>query len=193
MLARKSGLVPRFAGGAEVGFTIVELAVVMVIIAIALALGVPLASEWTQNAQIRTASESVLNGLQAARTEAVRRNATVEFSLVDPGVAGNTGWEIKLPDGTVLQSKPAGEASRSAVITTTPNDSSAYTFSGFGRPPEGALNSDGSAVLTQLDITSGTTPPTGVSWRAMRIQLTNGGDIRMCDPAVTSTSDPRSC
>lgn len=193
MLARKPDFAPKFAGGGEGGFTLVEVAVVMVIVAIALALGVPLASEWTQNAQIRTAAESVLSGLQAARTEAVRRNATVEFSLVSPGVAGNTGWEIKLPDGTVLQSKPAGEASRSAVITTTPSDSSAYTFNGFGRAPEGALNSDASAVLTQLDITSGVTPPSGVSWRAMRIQLTNGGDIRMCDPAVTSTSDPRSC
>lgn len=176
------------------GFSILEAMIAVVIVIVAMTMGMPSIVEWMQNAQIRTAAESVLNGFQNARAEAVRRNATVEFTLVSPGSAGNTGWQTSLvAGGTVLHSKPAGEGSKNAVITTSPANSVAYTFSGFGRAPSNGVNADGSGLLTQVNITSGNTPPSGVTWRNLQIRITTGGDIRMCDPNVTNTSDPRSC
>ena len=45
------------------------------VLGIMLALGLPSFVETIQNMQVRTAAESILDGLQIARSEAVRRNA----------------------------------------------------------------------------------------------------------------------
>lgn len=173
------------------GMSIIEAMIIVVIIAIAMAVGVPNMVEWMQNAQIRTAAESMLNGLQTARAEAIRRNATVQFSMLTPGSAGETGWQITLVNtGATVQSKPKGEGSQNVTVTATPSDSSGITFDGFGRAPTTGLNNDGTPTLTQLDFTS---VATGGTWRNLRIRTTAGGDIRLCDPNVSSSSDPRSC
>lgn len=175
------------------GLSLIEVVVVLAVVATALTMGVPSMMEWLQNTQIRTAAESVVNGMQLARTEAVRRNASVEFSLTSPGAAGNTGWQVKLVDGTVLQSKPAGEASKNALVTVVPADTVAYTFTGFGRGSANGLNADGSVLLTRVDVTSGASPPSGVAWRNLQVRITSGGEVRMCDPNITNTADPRAC
>jgi type IV fimbrial biogenesis protein FimT len=62
------------------GFSLVELIVGMAILGVLLAIAMPAFSNWLRNARVRTAAESVQNGLQLARAEAVRRNTTVAFS-----------------------------------------------------------------------------------------------------------------
>ena len=58
-----------------------ELLIGIAIIGILLALAAPNFAVWIQNSKIRTAAESIQNGLQLARAEAVRRNAQVRFQL----------------------------------------------------------------------------------------------------------------
>jgi type IV fimbrial biogenesis protein FimT len=65
------------------GFSLVELIVGVAILGVLLAIAMPAFSNWLRNAKVRTAAESVQNGLQLARAEAVRRNTTVGFRLVD--------------------------------------------------------------------------------------------------------------
>lgn len=64
------------------GVTLVELLIGLTIVGVLLAMGAPSFSSWVQNTQIRTATEAVLNGLQLARAEAVRRNTLISFQLV---------------------------------------------------------------------------------------------------------------
>ncbi|WP_287655570.1 GspH/FimT family pseudopilin, partial [Accumulibacter sp.] len=64
------------------GFSLVELLVGMAILGVLLAIAMPAFSNWLRNARVRTAAESVQNGLQLARAEAVRRNTSVRFQLV---------------------------------------------------------------------------------------------------------------
>ena len=64
------------------GVTLIELMITITVFGIAISLGAPAYTEWIQNTQIRTAAESVLSGLQLARAEGLKRNATVRFQLM---------------------------------------------------------------------------------------------------------------
>lgn len=164
------------------GFTLIELLVVVAIVAITMVLGMRGISEWMQNAQTRTAAEGVKNGLQAARVEAIRSNAAVAFTLTSAGSAGGTGWTITaVRSGNVVESKPDGEGSRGAILTVQPDKATTVTFTGLGR--RATTNQDASPVLTSVD----------VNGSALRITISAGGEIRMCDPNVTDLGDPRAC
>ena len=64
------------------GFSLIELMVGVAILAVALAFGVPSFADWISNMQIRSTAESLQNGLQFARSEAVRRNNPTQFQMV---------------------------------------------------------------------------------------------------------------
>jgi type IV fimbrial biogenesis protein FimT len=168
--------------GRSPGFSLIELLVVLAIIAITMVLGMRGISDWMQSARTRTAAEGVKNGLQAARTEAIRSNKAVAFTLSNPGAVGGTGWTITaVRTGTVVQSQSNGEGSGGAVLAATPNGATTATFTGLGRLA--ANNQDASPVLTRVDISGGT----------LRITISAGGEIRMCNPTVTVSGDPTAC
>lgn len=168
------------------GFTIIELSITILIVAIFFLLALPSFSTWTQNAQTRSATESILTGLQVARNEALRRDTYVTFTFgasADWTVSlANTG-EVVQTNSTVNEANPAN-----LTVTLTPAASNTVTFTGLGRVAP--ANIDGSAPLTQVDISSNQL--TGAQSRNLRV-LISGGQIKMCDPNVTSTTDPRFC
>ena len=63
------------------GVSLIELMVGIAVFSVALMLGIPTFGEWIANAQIRSTGESLQNGLNFARAEAVRRNTIVRFQL----------------------------------------------------------------------------------------------------------------
>ena len=177
----------------QIGVSLIELVIGLAIIAMLLRFGIPSLGEWIQNAQIRTASESVLNGLQKARAEAVRQNTNVEFILTAPGSTGGTGWIVRLANtGATIESKPAGEGSANVVLTPTPADANRITFTGLGRTPTNpALNADGSSLLTRIDADSAAL--SAAESREMRVVVSTGGSLLLCDPNIADTTDPRAC
>src|SRR5262245_23186772 len=96
------------------GFSMIEAMVAIAILAIGLALGMPAMGEAVQNARIRSASESILAGLQTARAEAVRRNIDVQFAFA---TTDGTDWSVTLRSQEVLQSS-IGEGSAKVTATT---------------------------------------------------------------------------
>ena len=97
------------------GFSLIELVVGLAILAFLLMLAVPNFSAWMRNAKIRTAANAVVNGLNLARSEAVRRNNPVRFQLTDSLAGGctlkptapeagkpNTNWVVSVDDPTNL-------------------------------------------------------------------------------------------
>lgn len=172
------------------GLSLIELLVVVAIVTVLAAVGIPSFNEWIQNTQIRTAAESIASGLQNARAEAIRRSTPVEFTLTGNGGAGETGWKIiERNTGTELQIATPGEGSRNATLATTPGDARTITFSSLGRVATN--NGDGTSVLTQINIDN---PNMNASTsRDLQIGISVGGSIRMCDPAVNKTTDPRKC
>lgn len=174
------------------GFSLIELLTGIAIIAIVLFLGLPGYRTWIQNTQIRTAAESIQNGLQMARMEATRRNTRVQFELT----GADSGWRVcfvdvapKCADGAI-QERPAGEGSKNATLTVTPTGATTITFSGLGRITP---NADTLARITQLDIDVPTSILDASESRDLRITVSDGGQILMCDPNVSTTGDPRKC
>jgi type IV fimbrial biogenesis protein FimT len=76
------------------GFNLIELMITIVILGILLMVGLPAYTDWMQNLKIRSAAESVQNGLQVARSTAIARNTQV--SLVFP-VDGDLGYIVYSP------------------------------------------------------------------------------------------------
>jgi type IV fimbrial biogenesis protein FimT len=133
--------------------------------------------------QIRAAAESMTNGLQTARGEAVHRNANVTFVL-----GNQSGYQVIYVDSsgvqTVVRTRSENEGSRTAAVAVSPAAATQVTFNGFGRV---AANADGTASITQLDVTSASVPANS---SPMRVVVAN--DVRMCDPAVAA-GDTRAC
>lgn len=174
----------------QLGFSLVELMIAVVILGILLAAAVPSYRSWLENSQIRTAAESVQNGLQLARAEAARGNTSVKFTL-----SGND-WSVdRLAMGAAsgvfytaaenIQSRSGNEGSKHAVITPTSNS---VTFNGMGR--------------TTADVTFEVKNPTGGAcatntssngMRCLNVVVAPGGTIRMCDPALNGSSNPQAC
>jgi type IV fimbrial biogenesis protein FimT len=183
------------------GVTLIELMIGIGILAFLLAVGIPSFSRWMQDAQNRTAAESVLNGLQLARMESLRRNTPVRFKLTDS--TGRVAWEVgcvavtaKCPQ--VIQSRNAGEGGGNArvgagkvasaygtAITAGSGLSASVDFDGLGRAPEAGKGVE----IGRIDVTN-------VSLAKARryvVTVGSGGHIRMCDPALPFPSNPQGC
>jgi len=167
----------------SLGFSIIELLIGMTIMAVVIAIGMPSYSAWIQNTRIRTAAESIQNGLQVARAEAVKRNVSVQFVLSD-GAAWLVGCEtVNSACPAIIQSRTAGEGS-SGDITLATDAASTVVFNNLG-----AVNAS-PTPFTRVDVDSSV----AAADRPLRITIGVGGNIRMCDPSTTlSSTDPRKC
>jgi type IV fimbrial biogenesis protein FimT len=166
------------------GFTLIELMVTIVIVGVLASIALPSFSEFIKRGQVRTAAESVQNGLQLARGEAVRRNEKITFTL--GASSGQTSWVVTDSSGSEIQkSRASGEGSAVVTAANTPATASSSTFNGYGRITD---NSDASATLEQVLFAAAGTSLT------LKVEVTKpGGQVRLCDPAVTTVGDPRRC
>ena len=158
------------------GFSLVELMVTVAIVAVGLAVAAPSFSQIVSNYRLKSAAESVLNGLNLARAEAVRRNAQVSFALTGT----RSGWTVSDSGGTVIQSRADSETG--GLSAASSNAATSVSFL-----PTGLVNSTGT-WLTQITVSS-----TTAGTDARRINVLGGGLIRMCDPAASASNDPRRC
>ena len=148
---------------------------------------IPGFSGWLQNSQIRTAAESVQNGLQLARTEAVNRNTAVTFTLTgndwSVDIVANATFGIA---ASAVQARKGTEGSRNAVITSNQN---VVTFSGTGQATPTP------ATFNVKNSTAGACAAVGASTgaRCMNVVVETGGKIRMCDPAILLANNPQGC
>jgi len=175
------------------GFTIIEIGITLLIVGMLLALGLPSFVTWIANTQIRTGGEAVLNGIQLARGEAVRRNMAVEFVLTEAATpTPTTGWLVRVQKGETVQTRNAKEGSPNAQLVMTPANATTLTFNGMGRV---VSNDDLTPAIAQIDLVNpngGTCEADGGTMRCLQIRLGLSGSVRMCDPKVAA-GDPRAC
>lgn len=194
------------------GFTLIEMSVVMAVLAMLLFAAVPSISTALDNTRIRNATESLQNGLQLARGEAVRRNQNVSFWLVTtntPSALDNSctlsnasgSWVVSVnsPEGhcadapsttnspMIVTGRPTGDSGGNVAVTALQSDgataASKVTFNGFGR----ITNAD---AISQVNITG---TKSDATYRNLRVSISSAGLVRMCDPRVSNTGDPRKC
>ncbi len=77
------------------GFTLIELMVALAIAALLLLLGMPSFTTFVRNSEIRSTSESIINGLRAATAEAANRNQKVTFELASATGADWKFWVLR--------------------------------------------------------------------------------------------------
>ncbi len=175
-----------FIASAQHGVTLAEMLIGIAIVGILMAVGLPSYRGWIQNTQIRTAAESVLNGMQLARHEAVRRNLNVQLVL-----GAQSTWTISVPStAEQIQTRDFRAGSKNVTVTPTPGAATTITFSPLGRV---AANADATAAITQLNFGVPAAILSAAESRDLRIRVGAGGDVRMCDPKVTDASDTRYC
>jgi type IV fimbrial biogenesis protein FimT len=173
----------------------------------------------SHNMKLRATAEAISSGLQTARTEALRLNRQVEFVLTDddpdaanvaaPNVTtAGPNYMVRANMGagayTFVEGR-AGREGQNQADTAAPNAQIAavvpistlpglvadvVTFNSVGRA-ELAANAtfDVSNPAGGACRTAGGDEP----MRCLRVVVTPGGQVRMCDPAVADKSDSRSC
>lgn len=213
MLTHSTSLV-RPSPPRESGMTLIELMLSLSIVAISLGLAAPSFSLWMKNARIRTTAEAVQNSLQFSRTEAVRRNQVVRFQLVDTlddGCALSDSGTYSITN-MGSSTTPAGACGNAINDSTSPNllqkstlfnvnniklsaSQAVFAFNGFGgqaattnpsvTPPSG--------MSIELTAAQGTCIKDGGDVRCLNVIVSPAGQIRMCDPNKTASTDADKC
>jgi len=189
---------------AQRGVTLLELMIGVSIVSLVLAAGAPSFNRWITDSKNRGAAESIANGMQVARGEAVGRNALVRFDLTSAD--GDVSWTVtcvnnvpNCPTATPLRTYtgatgPKVGVSKTAIALPPAPDPFAtpiaavtempagVTFNGLGRVP--AVNAG--ADITRADVTNG-------NGKRFVVTISSTGQIRMCDPGVSLATTPQGC
>jgi type IV fimbrial biogenesis protein FimT len=192
------------------GFTLIEVAVTLAVFAILAALAVPSMNRWISNVKVRSTADLLQNGLRMAQAESLRRSRQIVFSLTDSSnpqnslTAAQNGnyWAISslpsMTDGsesiTFIQSGTL-TTTASGVVITGP---AAICFNSMGRQVANASTGITGATCT---LPPGTPPVQSylitlpsLADRPLRVDVTLGGQVHMCDPAKTlSSTNPDGC
>jgi type IV fimbrial biogenesis protein FimT len=195
---------------AQRGFSLIELMVVIAIMALLMLAAAPSIGPWIANARVRSVAEEITNGLRMAQSEALRRNRPVAFVLTNATPANNAtpnangkNWYVQaLPLASGATSETAADsdyvqggnyASQGGV--TIAGSSSVLCFGSMGSVvaigAADAVNVIGVACAAGAN--NYVVSRTG-SDRSLKITVSAGGQVRMCDPAKTlSTTNPDGC
>ncbi len=194
------------------GFSLVEMMVTLAIFALVLLTALPGINDWIDNTRIRNVTDSVQTGVQLARGEAVKQNRNITFWLVNlsnPSTMDNActlsstsgSWVVSVSDPTnpghcadspstttspmIVSARAVGENGGRGItvsaIQTGTTGATSVTFNGFGR----VVNSN---AITKIDVSG----PRSTD-RILRLVISPVGQVRMCDPNVSSSTDPRVC
>ena len=177
------------------GFTLLELMVALTLAGMLLLAGLPSFITFLRNAEVRSTSEAISNGLRLARSEATRLNRPVTFAFAG---GSDPSWTINIFNPATgalllpsLQQYSKIEVGRSAMVVRFPASAVSITFNGLGRivspSPVATPN------LQQVDVAS---VALGEA-RTLRIFVDDVHGIRLCDPdpalRLLTPPDARAC
>lgn len=169
----------------QLGFSLVELVIVIAIFGILASFAVPSYQQMIENTKIKTATDAILSGFQIARAEAVKRNTNVQLEF-----GAGSAWTVCVSpagggacSGNTIESRKSSEGS-STDVSVVASVAGPYVFNGFG-----ILTSPGAVTI---DIDNAALP--SAKSRNLRVIAGASGAVKSCDPALDpSGSDPRKC
>lgn len=186
------------------GFTLIELLVTLTLLGFLLALGLPAFTTMVRNTQIRTVADALQNGIRLARAEALRYNQSTVFILTTAAPAlnvaaaanGNNWWVQTIPHASGeaasgVQGGALGDVASGVTITGP----AAICFNSNGRPSSIAAPGPSGAACSMSSTTPVATYDVAQSNadRALRVTVSIGGQVRLCDPKRAITSAPDGC
>jgi len=180
---------------ASKGFTLIELLVTVTLVAIALALGVPSFTTFQRNAELTSATNSLLAAINAARGEAMKRGMNAMVVPID-GANWSSGWVVFVDknrsqvyeigtDVTILTSDPP-PAYLSVSGNGPTGDATPYILydaSGYSKKKNGSFGA-ATFEIARNDVTG-----TGLLTQTRRIKIASTGRIRVCTPKTTTDAE----
>lgn len=186
------------------GLTLIELVVTIAVLGLLMAVAVPGMSDWMRSVRIRNAAEAAQNGLSKARMEAMRRNQVITYWMVSDRTnacalsSTSASWVVSVNDPSNLCATTDKTATPLIVDVYGAND-------GASDVVVGALAADGTTAATSVSFNGfGQVVSTGApiatinlsnansDARKLRVTISSGGAIRMCDP-LAAAGDTRVC
>lgn len=150
--ARGTGLARRVVRPRAHGFTMPELLITLVILAVATAVGLPLMKDFVDDSAVSTQAEQLLASVNYTRSEAVKRNGRVSMcrsddgKLCSGGVEGvatgdwHAGWLVFVDAGTIGIKDGDDELLRvqrgvpgKAILTATGDVTEFISYNGTGQ------------------------------------------------------------
>lgn len=187
------------------GFSLIELFTAITIIALLMALGMPSLSAYLQGARLGAGAKSYYTGVNLARSEAVRRNARVEFVLTQSPIAAGienslvpstTGqnWVVRAQPSAsdpyvLIEAKTALEGAGSATSPVTATaTASTIVFGSLGQSMTGPVS------ISLENPSMGACVMSGGPVRCFDVRVLAGGQTRLCTPVASAvTGDTRNC
>ncbi len=179
------------------GFSLIELMIVLSVLSILFAVGMPAFGRLLHDIDIRGSAEGLRAGLQKARTEAITRNAMVRISFSN--LSGRPAWtlgcvrsSLRCPETISSYSANAdtqirwgtGRSNDQVALSTALAPGrrlpSGVTFNALGAAPGLESNADAS----RIDVTHATNKQA----RRLVLMITSAGAIRLCDPSADNGS-----
>ena len=128
----------------QAGFTMVEMMIVVLIIAILSAFAVPAMKSMIRTQQVKTISFDIFASLTLARSEAIKRNINVTMAPLGGG--WTTGWTVTDGNGNVLRNQEYSSSNASVTVAGP----GTVVYNSAGRLTAGAVPAP--FVLTSNDI-----------------------------------------
>lgn len=128
------------------GFTLIELLVTMAVAIIFATVAVPNFVDLINRQRFATEFNSVLIGLNLARSEAIKQREAVTYVITEAGdTSDGTGWQwqVQDSDNTVIR-----QASGSGKIALTLDGATSLTFNSLGRI-DGSSCDDGCRIALE--------------------------------------------
>jgi type IV fimbrial biogenesis protein FimT len=113
------------------GFTLIELLVTMTIVAVMLGLGIPSFRSFVADQRVKTASSDLMSSMMLARSEAIKRNATVNLTP-NSSASWASGWSVAVGATTVQTTTIQSGDSLSIAQKDTSNTTVGPTVISFG-------------------------------------------------------------
>jgi type IV fimbrial biogenesis protein FimT len=115
-------------GSRQRGFTLIELMIVVTLLAVMLGIGIPSFRGFIAGQRVKTIAYDFATALLVARSEAIKRNATVTIAPTGSWVGG---WTVST--GTTPTILATQQPASNVTITTNPNPTASVVYQGNGR------------------------------------------------------------
>jgi type IV fimbrial biogenesis protein FimT len=180
------------------GFTLIELLVTLTILAVAMMVAVPSMLEFQRNAELTSAVNSLTAAINAAKGEAIKRNAHAWVVPTD-GADWNNGYQVYVDVAPVGGGYAAGSdvlvmkqdaASLPANLVITGTDTAAGSapyvrFDGSGY----ARNATGFSSLALTVRRRDSVGTANQNAQTRHVLIAQSGRVRTCKPAGTTGTD----